>query len=147
MHPSTTLCLAIVGFALFANFANGVEEMTCKEFVGSLTKRQLGGIQECSKKLGLKTGKEKKEKMNCVLKCVMAKEGLLNSEGLFDDENFDGFLAREMPPNLLEKGGALFRNCKETTGKLLDPKEEYCKTYDILIKCFLGVIGELCKTS
>jgi len=146
MKGSTALLLAVIGLVAILDLAHGVEEMTCKEFVGGLTKRQLGGISECSKKLGLKSAKEKKEKMNCVLKCVMIKEKLLNEEGLFDDASFDAFLAREMPPNLLEKGGGLFKNCKESTGKLIDPKEEYCKTYDVLIKCFLGVIGELCKS-
>ena len=40
----------------------------------------------------------------------------LGPEGLFDEEGFEGFLTKELPPSLYEKGGALFRNCKETTG-------------------------------
>jgi len=46
--------------------AAGAPEATCKEFVGVLMKKQLGGISSCSKSMKFKNPKEKAAKMNCM---------------------------------------------------------------------------------
>jgi len=92
----------------------------------------------------------------------------LGSDGKFvSAEIFEKFIEEMIPSNLMEKAAPKFRKCREDAGSfgryiqsentienwlnlylilpggsLMDPAEdEFCKSYDPLIKCMLDVIG------
>ncbi|OXA59963.1 uncharacterized protein LOC110844879 [Folsomia candida] len=122
------------------------EEKSCKQVMADLTKRQLGGISACGKSLKFKNGKDKAKKMNCILKCVMTNEKVLNAEGYFDATQLDALIIKEFPPYLHEKANASFMPCSEK-GATIDPNpetDEFCKSYDPFIKCLLGSLPTLC---
>ncbi|CAG7725606.1 unnamed protein product [Allacma fusca] len=137
----TILCLIV-----FVYFVETYGEKTCKQLVSDITKRQLGGISKCTKSMKFKNGKDKSQKMGCILKCVMVKEGFLDAEGRMPKEQFDKFIEKELSPSLKERGLTLFDSCRASHADNLDPSEEFCKSYDPLVKCMLGAMTQLCPS-
>lgn len=50
------------------------QEKPCKQAISDMLKYQMQQITKCTKELGFK-GKEKTEKMNCIMKCVLIASG------------------------------------------------------------------------
>ena len=72
----------------------------------------------------------------------MKKEGILNEEARFDQAAFEKFVDVEIPPNLKEKALPMLQKCVPLASTI-DPEEEMCKTYDPLVRCMLGFIGDV----
>ncbi|CAG7665322.1 unnamed protein product [Allacma fusca] len=145
MHSLTYLLAA---FVLALSILDGLakEEVSCKSIMGEMTKRQLQGISKCTKSMKFKNGKEKSQKMMCILKCVMANEGILSAEGKMDKETFAAFLEKEVPPSMKDRAKEVLGKCRDAHGDALDPSDEFCKSYDPLIKCFMGAVMQLCPS-
>jgi hypothetical protein len=75
---------------------------------------------------------------------VLAKEGILSPEGYYKQADFERFRDVELPPNLTDKVGPMFEKCVEAAATIdPSPADEFCKSYDPVIKCFLSVIGDV----
>jgi len=77
-----------------------------------------------------------------ILKCVMKKEGLLNPDGTFDKVGGQKMMDTLIPPSLIPKVAPVIDKCV-AAGVTIDPKEEMCKSYDPVIKCFLDMLGNV----
>ncbi|XP_021943504.1 uncharacterized protein LOC110842098 [Folsomia candida] len=119
------------------------EEKACKTAVSDMLKYQMQSITKCTKELGFK-GKEKTEKMNCIMKCVLIASGAIKPDGKVEIESALGFVLEYIPVEFLEKALKGSMKCQRFMDSL-DPNEPTCKSYEPLVKCLTGFIMSLCS--
>jgi len=145
------LCLtAVLALAvLIRQSEQAPPEKSCKMVAADFTKRQIRGISHCTKTMKFKNGKDKSKKMNCILRCVLIKEKLLNEEGLTNMEIYNKFVEDEFPPSIMDRFNATFFTCMPIAfaGFKTLEEDEYCTTIDPFIKCMMGQVPGLCNWS
>ena len=75
---ATHFLVQIVVISLFVSYIEGAAEMTCGEVIKEMGKKQMAGVGICTKELNFKNAKEKKERANCIVKCVLKKEHVVS---------------------------------------------------------------------
>ncbi|ODN03096.1 hypothetical protein Ocin01_03574 [Orchesella cincta] len=136
----------VVSLSVFLAVAIGVSngEKNCKQAVSELLKYQMSSITKCTKTLGYK-GKEKTEKMNCIMKCVLIASGGMNPDGTLEIENGLKFILENIPLDVIDKALIGSAKCQRYAEKgVIDPNEANCKTYEPFIKCLTNFVMTLC---
>ncbi|CAL8088508.1 unnamed protein product [Orchesella dallaii] len=129
-------------FAVAIGVSNGEEN--CKQAVSKLLKYQMTSITKCTKELGFK-GKEKTEKMNCIMKCVLIASGGMNPDGTLEIENGLKFILENIPLEVIDKALIGSAKCQRfAEAGVIDPTEATCKSYEPFIKCLTNFIMTLC---
>ncbi|CAG7815494.1 unnamed protein product [Allacma fusca] len=154
MHTKLFTFIAIGLFVALLSFDHAeaqrkpkeeLNKLPCKAAVSYLMKQVMGGISKCSKTMKFKNQKERTAKMNCILKCVMISEGILNPDGTADVATVKAFVDREVPEKFIGKVMPMVSNCIDDPKVKLDPTEEYCKSYEPPIKCLMDQMPTFCE--
>ncbi|OXA39602.1 hypothetical protein Fcan01_25689 [Folsomia candida] len=137
---SSPIPLLTMGLVLMSVYLHHVEfsnaqapEKSCKQLLSELTKRQFSAIANCSKSMKFKNGKHKATMGNCILKCAMENENLVDRKGEVTREMIDTLLVKELPPSLIDRANAT-----------LEPCVAKYTTYDPVIKCVLSALPNFC---
>ncbi|OXA57507.1 uncharacterized protein LOC110846363 [Folsomia candida] len=120
-------------------------ERKCRTVFTDLNKRELQQINVCTKELGYKSGREKSQKSTCTMKCVLTKESLIKPDGQLSAEQFDIYVMEHFPPSLIDRANETFNPCLALfDGKNIE-QDEFCKSYDPLVKCLTRNFANLCR--
>jgi len=121
------------------------QQRSCRAIVSDLNKREIQSIGKCTKTLKYTNVRDKIAKSSCVMKCVLSTENIITPAGEFSQANLDAFVDREFPEELRPKIKGLIAPCVEQYGKILDPNDEFCKSYEPAMKCFSSKLPSFCK--
>ncbi|OXA49973.1 uncharacterized protein LOC110854246 [Folsomia candida] len=86
-----------------------------------------------------------KEKMACLGKCFMMKEGLVDDKGMPSKDMMMTKINATMPMEVMEEMDSAMGKCVDETGKGVDPNDPTCMTYQPLTQCMMVAFMEICK--
>jgi len=117
----------------------------CKKVMGRIAKRTLKAFGKCSRELRTNTTGDKDEfekKLGCDVKCTLFTMDILDENGKVTREKIQKFMDEMIPQDAHEFAHALAADCNESYGAKLDPKQEYCESYNEYAQCMQNTIAD-----
>ncbi|OXA65109.1 uncharacterized protein LOC110842101 [Folsomia candida] len=114
----------------------------CKDFLKTMLMDQMKHVVPCITGLGLSKPHEKKEKVFCIMKCVLQKAQMLGADGNVDFDLVNKLLDG-IPASLKDKANNIFSECGHLAADL-DPNQPNCDSYAPLLTCVTDIGAKMC---
>ncbi|CAG7732803.1 unnamed protein product, partial [Allacma fusca] len=118
----------------------------CRKMMLLMAKKQMKVIKFCFDQV--KAQYPDKDEMNkhfqCVIKCALEKEQLLDSNSKITNETVQPYFEKNIPVEYHKIGYGIVLGCSEKWNSKFDPAEPTCMAYGEYAKCMQEYVSDVC---